>query len=226
MPNEMVPSTNASYSDHFRQTQEQLDFLYDEITKTGEAASAERVMEACQFLRDQKVKKITAVAVGKYCIHKWKGPRASSISNKPNTLAQLVKLHDILHQLSSSKVVRRSKDAQNNFRVEDPGIAAYIRVLESKVRNLEGENQRLVQGFKKLQPLQIGLPSNDSSQAQLSAPAVPLITEIERDAIISFFQQIKNAGLSIDDRRRIVDGPMIIMERPVVDLLTKLSKAY
>lgn len=225
MSNELVLGASTSHSDQFRRIQEQLDFLYDEISKTGEAVSAERVTEACQFLREQKVKKITAAAVGSYCISKWNGPRASSISNKTNTLAQLVKLHDTLHQLSSQRAVRRSNDPQNNLRVEDPGVAAYIRVLEAKVKNLESEKQRLVQGFKKLQPLQIGASSSADSHSQVTTLAVPPITEIERDAILSFFQQIKNAGLTIDDRKRIVDGPIIIMERPVVELLTKLSKA-
>lgn len=225
MSNELMSGTNTSYSDQLRRTQEQLDFLYDEISKTGEAVSAERVMEACQFLREQKVKKITAAAVGSYCISKWNGPRASSISNKPNTLTQLVKLHDTLHQLSSQRAVRRSNHPQNNLRVEDPGVAAYIRVLEAKVKNLESENQRLVQGFKRLQPLQIGLSSSDDTQPKALSPVAPSITEIERDAILSFFQQIKNVGLMIDDRKRLVDGSMIIMERPVVELLIKLSNA-
>ncbi len=205
--------------------EKELAAFLDALRKTGAATSAQRIHEACLFLRGNGARSLTATVVGDYCQQKFGGPQVQSIRNKPDTLLQLVKLHGELHRLQTG--ARKKKGpARDGPVIDDPGVAAYVMVLESRVKELERSNDRLAQAFKKLQPLQIGsAPSSSASPKAQSHPIRPdAVTDVEREAITKFLdvEQLRRNGFVLDERGRIMDGRQVIVESPVVRLLARL----
>ena len=176
-------------------------------------------------MRGNGAKTLTATAVGDYCKQKFGGPQVQSIRNKPDTLLRLVKLHGELHRLQTGSH-RKIGPTRAGPVIDDPGVAAYVMVLESRVKELERSNERLAQAFKKLQPLQIGSAprSSASPEAQPHSIGPDAVTDVEKEAITKFLdvEQLGRSGFMLDGRGRIMDGRQVIVESPVVRLLARL----
>lgn len=207
------------------QARSTLEMVYARILETGEADSAKRIWEACEFLAKNKAKKITASAVGDYCSQKFGGPKAQSISNKQETLAQLVRWWQTVYALENGRVAKSAVAGQSNTFIDDPTVAAYVRVLEAKMKELQAENQRINKAFRELKPLQIGfLPASSDGNALLP-PNMPAVTDVERDSIRTFLSKshLDKFDLHIDEKKRVKDSLRVLMERPVVELLLRLA---
>lgn len=221
----VIVGQSVDKADAARRLEQDLKALFESLANTGAGESARRIMDACLFLREHKAKTITASAVGDYCRDKFGGPLTQSIRNKQDTLLRLVKLHSDLHDLQTERPGKKSGSPRSSLRIDDPGVAAYVMVLEARVRELERSKERLTQAFKKLQPLQIGAGSPGASVegAHTLPSPTAFMTVVERDAAAKFLdvKHLDRFGLKLDDRQRIVDGSQVLVESPVVRLLTR-----
>jgi hypothetical protein len=218
MTDELVPGMGPEEAKIVVAIRKELNVFVAAIKNTGEAVAVTRIVEACESLLKQNVSKITASAVGIYCASRWGGPRASSIRNKPYTLVQVVKRYDALHRATAIRRHVAKATADRDLRIDDSAVLAYVQSLESQNKQMQLEIDRLLQGFKKLAPVQRQSLSG-ASQVRLSGQEV---SEVERDAILAFFKRAASLGMVVDDRQRLVDGRTVFMEHPMVQLLTRL----
>ncbi|MGE5503958.1 MAG: gamma-mobile-trio protein GmtX [Actinomycetota bacterium] len=206
------------------QARSTLEVVYARILETGEADSGKRIWEACEFLSKNKSKKITASAVGEYCSQKYGGPKAQSISNKQDTLAQLVRWWNIVHLLQSGRAAKTGAAKPSNVVFDNPAAEAYVRILESQIKELRASNERLNKAFRELKPLQIGSVPNSPGVEALPPSTGLSVTDTEREAIRVFLSpsHLSKFDLHFDDRQRIKDGTKVLVERPVIEVLLRL----
>jgi hypothetical protein len=204
-----------------------LNDIYAEMQQTGEAVSAQRIWLVCEHLSEINVKRITAKAVGDRCTRDFGGPRAQSIRNKTKTLAELVRRWDDYHSLKSGRTSASRKNARPKFIVDDPTTVAYVNLLEREVQELKKTVTRLNNGIRNLEPLQTSR-SGESDRCDFGSPTSPItyaLSATERDSILRFLNlsHLERFDLVMDNRNRIKQGPRVLMERPVVELLKVLA---
>ena len=218
-------SENSAVLSGSNQARSTLEMLYARILDTGECESAKRIWDACEFLAKNKSTKITASAVGKYCSEKFGGPRAQSITNRQSSLAELVRCWDSFHQWESGRRRSSANVKSSTVVIDDPTTAAYVAVMESQIQELRISNQRLNKAFREMKPLQIGVEVKESASNGTVTAAGGDITDLESDAIRRFLSadHLAKFDLHIDDRGRIKDGTRVLVERPVVAVLSRLA---
>jgi hypothetical protein len=185
--------------------------------QTGERESITRIERACKALAESGIARITASAVGKFCTVHFNGPKAQSISNKPQTLAAFVKKWDQLHQMRRGR--RSTSKRANRITIDDPSVAAYVRILEVERDEANRVRDRLLQAFRRMEPLQLSKRASQQDADEIT------ISDIEKDSIRAFLnaRNLADFGLTYDTRGRISDGGRIFVESAMVKLLVKLA---
>ncbi len=206
-----------------------LKSFFAEICSTGERKSAERIWEACEALSRARATKITIAAVGDYCGSKFGGPRGQSIKNKPHTLAELVRQWNAIVARPARQDGRRARATDFLLNRADPQLRAYFSLLEYQLKEERAKSRRLTQAIEKLSPLQIGsavIQGSIGVKPEASG-SFPSIDEVERDSIRAFLnhRHLESFELRIDKRGRLAEGSRVLAERPVLDLLRKLSQS-
>lgn len=204
------------------------DLIYRKIIETGERESAERIRDVCESLIDlPDVPRITTALIGEICTKRWGGPRAQSITNKPATLAALVKAYNCLKQVKRGKPSRLSKFASGvQARIDDPGLALQVSALISDLDECRRNNRSLTGLIEKhLTVNSDGTIAPNIDTWNLTTKDARIPTKIELDAVNSFLkkQHMERFGLSIDNKGRLMEGRQTFMEAPMVLFLQRLT---
>lgn len=203
--------------------------LYEDLRKTGLKTSAERIWRACNLIEDvgEGSTRITVSAVARICIDEFGGPKAQSIRNQPKTLKKLVLLRADALTIGPRAEFRSFDESV----AHDPGIAAYIRVLEERLRQAERSNNRLRSVLKNLDPDTYSIVESDEKGLVLmgtgdteSGFSGRGLSYSESESIRAFLREnhLDRFGLSFDDKDRIVEGRSVLMETAAVGALRRL----
>lgn len=204
---------------------------YEMLLDTGSAESAKNIWKACDMIEQASDGKseIRVADVGNFCLNHFGSPKPQSIRNQKNTLYKLVQLRS-----AASKIKRNGSLARPQAdSVSDPNAAAFIRVLEERVRQLEASNNRLRQAIKSLAPLDIEIASGETGGVVLTRRIQPsssdrvTFTDVEKEAVVAFLreQHLGDFGMTFDTKGRIVEGRAVFMEKPVITALRKILGA-